>query len=336
VSPEPSQPSCANCGATLTDQATICHACTGRLTADLASTADLLAELDTTITRQARITAPAKGNGDKPLPYDVGASAAATALRTALHGWARILHEETATPYPAGNAAVPAWLARHVDVIRLQEWAAEMAHDIKRAVDAGWRAVDRQEERYYAGPCGNQVNDPAGYYVCPTVLWVKLDAPRVTCRTCAGSWDVAERREHLVQAASDHWLGVAQAASLASLVTRSRVTVAVVTGLAASGYITAALKLNADDPDLYRVADVLAGLRYADDHKPGTATEVVTWLRDVHGIDLGPAGKDRIRQWAARYPDDIARDGRLYERVATRACCAVALRLRYGGKPDRP
>jgi predicted amidophosphoribosyltransferase len=73
VSPEPSQPACANCGAALTDQATICHACTGRLTADLASTADLLAELDTTITRQARITAPAKGNGDKPLPYDVPA-----------------------------------------------------------------------------------------------------------------------------------------------------------------------------------------------------------------------------------------------------------------------
>jgi hypothetical protein len=324
VSPEPSHPACANCAAALTDQGVICHACTGRLTADLASTADLLAELDTTITRQARITAPARGNGDKPLPYDAPASAAATALRTALHTWARVLHEETATAYPAGNAAVPAWLARHADVIRMQEWAAEMAHDIKRAVDQGWRAVDRQEERYYAGPCGNQVNDPAGLYVCPTVLWVKLDAPRVTCRTCAGSWDVAERREQLIQAAGDYWLGIAQAASLASLVTRSRVTSAVVTGLADSGYITAALKLNADDPDLYRVADVLAGLRHADETKPATATEVVTWLRDVHGIDLGPTGKDRIRQWAARYPDDIARDGRLYGRPGV---LAVALRL---------
>jgi hypothetical protein len=51
-----------------------------------------------------------------------------------------------------------------------------MAHDVKAAVDQGWRSIDRPEERYYAGPCGNQVNDPAGYYVCPTVLWTRLQA----------------------------------------------------------------------------------------------------------------------------------------------------------------
>jgi hypothetical protein len=325
VSPEPSQPSCANCGATLTDQATICHACTGRLTADLATTPDLLAELDTTITRQARITAPAKGNGDKPLPYDVGASAAATALRTALHGWARILHEETATPYPAGDAAVPAWLARHVDVIRLQEWAAEMAHDIKRAVDAGWRAVDRQEERYYAGPCGNQVNDPAGYYVCPTVLWVKLDQTQVTCRTCGGQWSVEDRRADLIASAEGKYLAAPAAASLLSLMTRQRITVAIVEALARDQHIYADELMVALTGDrIYRIKDLLAALKYADDHKPATAADLVIWLRNVHGIDLGPAGKDRIRQWAARYPDDITRDGRLYGRPGV---LAVALRL---------
>jgi hypothetical protein len=71
----------------------------------------------------------------------------------------------------------------------MQEWAAEMAQDIKRAVDQGWRAVDRQEERYYAGPCGNQVNDPAGLYVCPTVLWVRLNASTIRCRTCHQTYD---------------------------------------------------------------------------------------------------------------------------------------------------
>jgi hypothetical protein len=301
---------CGNCDAALTDQAVICHACTGRLVADLGSTPDLLAELDTTITRQARITSPAKGNGDKPLPYDVGASIAASNLRTALHGWARMLHEETSTPYPAGNAAVPAWLARHANTVRFQEWAAEMAHDVKTVVDKGWCSIDRPEERYYAGPCGNQVNDPAGYYVCPTVLWVKLDTSRATCRTCGGTWDVAERREQLIQAARDQWLPAGQVASLASLVTRSRVTAAVVADLAASGYISAALKLDPDEHDRYRVADVLASLQRAQDDKPATAHELTTWLRDAHGIDLGPGAHARIRQWAVRYPEEVIRAGR--------------------------
>jgi hypothetical protein len=262
VSPEPSQPPCANCGATLTDQATICHACTGRLTADLASTADLLAELDTTITRQARITAPAKGNGDKPLPYDVGASTAATALRTALHGWARILHEETATPYPAGNAAVPAWLARHVDVIRLQEWAAEMAHDIKRAVDAGWRAVDRQEERYYAGPCGNQVNDPAGYYVCPTVLWARLNSSTVRCPTCRHTYDAHERRTWLLEAAQDVEETASVIASALSVMMRRRITASTIRTWVSRDLLASVGERGS--AKLYRVRDVQAALERAD------------------------------------------------------------------------
>jgi hypothetical protein len=261
VSPEPSL-ACANCDAALTDQGVICHACTGRLTADLASISDLLAELDTTITRQARITAPAKGNGDKPLPYDVGASIAAGDLRTALHGWARTLHEETATPYPSGNAAVPGWLARHADVIRMQEWAAEMAQDIKRAVDQGWRAVDRQEERYYAGPCGNQVNDPAGLYVCPTVLWVRLNAATIRCRTCSQTYDVHERRTWLLEAAGDVEETASVIASALSVMLRRRITASTIRTWVSRGLLASVGERGS--AKLYRVRDVQAALERAD------------------------------------------------------------------------
>jgi hypothetical protein len=257
---------CGNCDAALTDQAAICHACTGRLVADLASTDGLLAELDTTITRQARITAPAKGNGDKPLPYDVGASIAAGDLRTALHGWARTLHEETATPYPAGNAAVPAWLARHADTIRLQEWAAEMAQDIKRAVDQGWRSVDRQEERYYAGPCGNQVNDPAGYYVCPTVLWTRLESGTVRCPTCKHTYDAHERRTWLLDAAQDVEETASAIASALSRMLRRRLTASTIRTWVTRGLLVSVGERGA--AKLYRVRDVRKALERADEPEP--------------------------------------------------------------------
>jgi hypothetical protein len=262
VSPSPSQPTCAHCGAPLTDQAWICHACTGRLVADIGSTPDLLNELDITITRQARITAPAKGNGDKPLPYDIGASIAAGNLHTALHGWARTLHEETSTPYPAGNTAVPAWLARHVDVIRIQEWAAEMAHDIKTAVDKGWCSVDRPEERYYAGPCGNQVNDPAGYYVCSTVLWTRLQASTVRCRTCKATYDAHERRTWLLDAAQDVEEAASVIASALTVMLRRRVTASTIRTWAQRGLLEPVGERGT--AKLYRVGDVRTALERAD------------------------------------------------------------------------
>jgi hypothetical protein len=255
-------PECANCSAALTDQATICHACTGRLVADLGSTPDLLNELDTTITRQARITSPAKGNGDKPLPYDVGASIAAGNLRTALHGWARMLHEETSTPYPAGNAAVPAWLARHANTIRLQEWAAEMAHDVKTVVDKGWCSIDRPEERYYAGPCGNQVNDPAGYYVCPTVLWTRLQAATVRCRTCKASYDAHERRTWLLDAAQDVEETASAIASALTVMLRRRVTASTIRTWVSRDLLRSVGERGT--AKLYRVRDVRSALERAD------------------------------------------------------------------------
>jgi hypothetical protein len=252
---------CANCAAALTDQAVICHACTGRLVADLATIPDLLTELDTTITRQARITAPAKGNGDKPLPYDVGASIAAGNVHTSLHGWARILIEE-GSGHPLPQEQPARYLARNAHDIRTREWAAEMAHDVKGVVDQGWRSIDRPQERYYAGPCGNQVNDPAGYYICPTVLWTRLQAATVRCRTCKASYDAHERRAWLLDAAEDVEETASVIASALTVMLRRRLTASTIRTWVSRDLLGPIGERGT--AKLYRVRDVRAALERAD------------------------------------------------------------------------
>jgi RNase P/RNase MRP subunit POP5 len=349
---------CVLCGAALTDQAYLCHPETAALATDLRAVPDLLRELEVTTTRQARISAPARGNGDKPLPIDMRASDAATQIRTVLHGWARCLLEEIPEPHgieddprlPAAErsartflrhdwaAEVDAqwaaagrdaagWLEGNMADVRRQEWAGELAQELRRARENAEHAIDRPESRLYAGPCGNPDSDPP----CQATLWAAIDATEVTCRTCGHVWDVEQRRDQLIAAAKDEWLDTVRVASLVSLMTRQRITPVIVNTLAEAGRIRAAgLKLDADDPDLYRVRDVLDALKHIHDHKPATTGDLVTWLRDVHDIDLGDSGQGRIRQWATRYPDDITRAGSdsrgrtLYDRAPI---LAVARRL---------
>jgi hypothetical protein len=91
----------------------------------------------------------------------------------------------------------------------------------------------------------------------------------------------------------------------------------------------ATLKLNADDPDLYRVRDVLDALKHIHDHKPATATEASAWLRDVHGLDVPRA---TVIKWGQRYPETIERDdGGKYVRAGI---LTIARRLLVGHRAD--
>jgi hypothetical protein len=320
---------CVLCGAALTDQAYLCHPETAGLATDLRAIPDLLRELEVTTTRQARISAPAKGNGDKPLPVDMRASDAATQIRTVLHGWARCLLEEgdyTETDWAIAGRDASTWLNLNLAAVRCQEWAGELVRELRRAREAAEHAIDRPEQRLYAGPCGNPDSDPP----CQATLWAALDASEVTCRTCGHVWDVNQRRDQLIAAAKNEWLDTVRVASLVSLMTRQRITPVIVNTLAEAGRITAAtLKLDADDPDLYRVRDVLDALKHIHDHKPATATEASAWLRDVHGLDVPRA---TVIKWGQRYPETIERhDGGKYVRAGI---LTIARRLLVGHRAD--
>lgn len=327
-------PACVLCGAALTDQAYLCHPETAALATDLRAVPDLLRELEVTTTRQARISAPAKGNGDKPVPFHEPSSAAAEQLRTVMHGWIRCHIEEYGDEIDeefldwAWIQRNPAqWLGQHLASLRRREWVGELVRELHEAVETAMHVIDRPEQRLYAGPCGNPDSDPP----CQATLWAALDAHEVTCRTCGHVWDVNQRRDQLIAAAKDEWLDTVRVASLVSLMTRQRITPVIVNTLAEAGRIHAhEITYALSGERFYRVRDVLDALKHIHDHKPATAGDLVTWLRDVHDIDLGTAGQGRIRQWATRYPDDVTRVGSdsrgrtLYDRAPI---LAVARRL---------
>jgi hypothetical protein len=325
VSPEPSQPSCALCGAPLTDQGYICHPDTAKLATDLDATPGVLADLDITLTRQAVMNAGGgKGNGDKPLPYHDAASTVAGQIRAVLFGWVKVLLEEMDpddvddTDYAIAGRAPALWLKQRLADIRMREWAGDLARELRNGLDAADTCVDRHEERLYAGPCGEP---PDG---CPTLLWAPLDAEHITCRTCGSQWSVEERRADLIASAKGKYLDAPAAASLLSLMTRQRITAAIVETLAQDRHIHAdELTMAVTGRRTYRIKDVLAALRYADDHKPATASEVVTWLREVYDVTVTRAA---VLKWAQRYPDRIHRfdDGR-YRRLDVLAVARPAI-----------
>jgi hypothetical protein len=230
-------------------------------------------------------------------------------IRAVLYGWAKVLLEEgdyDAADWAAADRAPAAWLGTQTADIRMREWAADFTRELREGLDEADACMDRYEERLYAGPCGNQLDD--GGPACATMLWAPLDAEHITCPTCLAQWSVEDRRDKLVASAKGKYLDPKRAASLVTLMTRQRVTATLIYALATDRHIHADELIYALTGDLiYRVGDVLAALKYRDDHKPATATQVITWLRDVHGIDLGPSGRARVIKHAQRNPADIHR-----------------------------
>jgi len=148
------------------------------------------------------------------LPWNDHASRRAHALRRACR-WAAHRLDPAATP-----RADWTWLADHADDLRMTTWAPSALADIDAAARRGWQAIDRPEDRYYAGPCGHHAapSDPP----CPVVLWATLHAATITCPRCRTRWDVAERRAWLLRSAYDVHATAQDIASLITLMTRRR------------------------------------------------------------------------------------------------------------------
>ena len=144
------------------------------------------------------------------------------------------------------------WLAGHITDLRRQSWALDMSDDIHRLSRAGWRAIDRPENRFYAGPCRPVDHaDP-----CPTVLWAKLTDTYVTCRACGTRWEVAERRAWLLRAVEDVEETAPVIASALTMMTGKRLPAATIRSWAHRDRLTSTGER--DGARLYRVGDVLA------------------------------------------------------------------------------
>ncbi|WP_127572756.1 hypothetical protein [Georgenia faecalis] len=218
-------------------------AAAGRLRATLVGLPDLMAELETTITRQLRMS----GNGavtDDRLPFNAEASERAWVLRQTLLVWADELARQrrevcprcdgepgdedpalcegcegrgtvgVATPdtWPKVRDAFTAW----ADWMTTTEAGAQAIDEILDAHHHALRAIDRPADRTYAGPCPTCHGD---IYGVPGNAWVR-------CTTCGTELDAVDARQVMLDKLATMALPAPDAARAASLLTGVPVTAA--------------------------------------------------------------------------------------------------------------
>lgn len=190
------------CGQPATDGAFLCGSCITSTWNTLANVPALVAELETTITRQARMAERAGSNADGALPWNEAASRAHRRLRVTLStlaeacvgdriGSTEATHREPA-PARADLGYLASWLMVRVDPLAASPHARAL-WDVARVVRSCSRVIDRPPELIYAGPC----------QACGADLYAMPGAALVTCRVCGVPEDVEERRGFLLDRVYD-------------------------------------------------------------------------------------------------------------------------------------
>lgn len=185
------------CGQPATDGAFLCGSCITSTWNTLANVPALVAELETTITRQARMAERSGSATDGALPWNEAASRARRRLRVTLSTLTEAciadrINSTEAThrePVPARGdlGYVASWLMVRVDPLAASPHARAL-WDVGRVVRSCSRVIDRPPEMIYAGPC----------QACGADLYAMPGAALVTCRVCGVPEDVEERRGFLL------------------------------------------------------------------------------------------------------------------------------------------
>ncbi|WP_026923303.1 hypothetical protein [Glycomyces arizonensis] len=201
---------CRRCARPVADGAHCCTPCVHQTEENLDSIAEDVDDLDVTLTRQDRVTAPGSGRhatDEAPLPINLRASDVGHRLRNTLTTWARVIIDERGFQEPDDDLAeiarfirgVTGWIAR-------QEWGPECFDDIGRvAVDLA-RAIDTPPPMIALGTC--DADD------CDGELRAHPEAPWTKCPACRTAYDVAKRRDQLLARADQRRFGAARLARI--------------------------------------------------------------------------------------------------------------------------
>lgn len=266
-----------DCGRPSPDGLAVCGACWGRLEVVLGDMTALDADLEAA--RYGQQTFSRGGRGDDYVPrWSDRARAAQHDLRNALTTWVRAVHGErpdeagprcvtcwhpsclrvTASRMPADTATgCSLWLLSHGPAVRRHEAGGELVDELLDSYARGMRAIDRPAERWYAGPC-----DGLDGQHCGADLYARVGARIVACRSCEAEYDVAERREWLLDIAEDELLTAAEMSRALPVLAGREVTSSMIRGYAARGRLLrrSVAPEGADVTDgraLYRVGDVI-------------------------------------------------------------------------------
>ncbi|MBT2537223.1 hypothetical protein [Arthrobacter sp. ISL-69] len=208
--------SCPVDGKPLHNNAVICGDCEQTMDRALGDLGSLLEDLDTALSRQSR-KRPARGNherDDKPLPYELGASNAASNLKAVLVAWARLVSDERPSTYERviivddettevrtfhldhtpltckdTSESISSWLMHHVTWLAHHEAAADAYSEIVGAVNNIRRTIDIAPDTRYVGPCGSVLDG----IECTETLYALEGSDDATCRTCGTRWDTRAR-----------------------------------------------------------------------------------------------------------------------------------------------
>jgi hypothetical protein len=223
------------------DQGLLCHACTTRLERDLGDVAAIVADLDISLSKQARI-----GNASGPgglarerTPINVGAMNAADDLANTLTTWARDVKPAWGLlSYGHPSMVAARILLAEIPAIRRHPAVGELVDEVTDAIVQARRAVDRPADRIFVGPCMAENPDDDGRQVtCLEDLYARPHASEVRCRVCSTEHEVAERRTWLLDKARDRLFTVREAAQMMGDVGGIRVTEASIRGYIHRGKI---------------------------------------------------------------------------------------------------
>jgi hypothetical protein len=260
----------------------LCAADTARLERDLGDVAAIVADLDVTLSKQAKIgTASGPGGlARERSPLNVGAMNVAGDLANTLLTWSRDVSGESWWPTEAQfmvaggrtNAAA-AYLLSRVDEIRRHPAVNELVDEISDAIAQARRVVDRPADRIYLGQCMVETPDDEGRLVtCLEEIWARPGASETTCKVCGTEHPVRERRAWLLKKAEDYLYTVKDASEMLGEVGHITVTQARIRGYIHRG------KIGYRSGKLIRLGDLLEVL--VDDSERRTA-----WARS-EGLSL--------------------------------------------------
>lgn len=232
---------CTNetCTREMVDTAYLCGDCTAHLRSDLESILDrtepptqaglahrvipgLAEDLTVAITKQSRFTQmpgsgrPAKRATDEhrtvlaeqPLAFGYAASEARTVLTSTLAYWTAAIAEQRGLSHPAYTLTdMATFLASQTQWIRNQPAGNEAHDELTTAIRNARRAVDRPQDRVYAGPCITDQDMSVYLRVfaateiqarCDGHLYAREGSTIATCDTCARDMPLNDARDPLL------------------------------------------------------------------------------------------------------------------------------------------
>lgn len=183
------------CGAPLPDGFVLCVGCGDLLGFALGEVAGVVLVLESGLSR-ASLTASygervsSSGSLHAPLPINETLHDAKTGLHQALMRAALMLAERSDPITDRTPTGLAAYLSKHLDLVRRQEWAPKLEPELRKHLRHGHEHRTRKDDRVFAGQCPQD----------QTNLYAAKGDTETVCPSCGAGYEVLKWRAHATTA----------------------------------------------------------------------------------------------------------------------------------------